>query len=355
MSASLPPTAARLRELRRRGDVPREREAVAAAALLAGTAGLLLSAPATWRALTALAERACRGLGEVPAAGREPGAPFAGSALLSELAQEGLRVALHGAVPIVGGAALAAAAATLLQLGWPPVLRWPWRSTGTGAGLGARLGLSAVLRRAATTLLRLAAVGLLLWFAGAPRQMLTAGAAPASAPALLDALVGACRAALLAAALAFGALALAEVALARHLWWRRARMTPEQQRREIRELEGDPAIKARRNQHRRAMSRKRVASAVATASFVVVAPGEAAAALRLDAGAAAPTVVVSGTRGATAKILAAAQLHGRPLVVRSALARALCALPQGAQLPASLWPAAAEALAQARSTKESRP
>lgn len=324
MSASHPPTASHLRELRRQGDIPREREAVAAAALVGAVIGLLATAPSTWHALTALVERACE-------AAAAPAPAWRG------VAASGAVVLIRAVGPVLGGAVLGALLATAGQLGWPPALRWPWRERGPGAAPPAlaHLRLGAVARRGAVAALRLGAVGLLL-VAVLPRRPALAR----NPDELGRALVTSASTALIVAAVAFAALGLAEYALAYARWLARARMTPEQLRRELREQEGDPYIKARRQRESGAGAKQRRASAVADCDLVVCADG-AAAAVRV-AGTAA-TLVASATGALAARLCAAAHKQGRPQIERAELAHALCKLDAGAAVPTELLAAVREA------------
>lgn len=337
---TLKPTAARIRELRERGDIARSRDAVSAAALAGAVTGLLLSAGDSWRALTALTLRACQ-------------RPVAEEAL--PLARQGLEIAILAAAPVLAGACLAAALAIALQLGWPPVFwprarararRAPLDSPSPLGQLRQAFGLAAMSRRTILTLAKAATIGAAFAFALSPRRALQL----TSAQQLQDALVACCARALVACAAVILALGVLDYAWAYHRLTRRRLMTPDELRREVRELEGDPAIRARRSRRRQELARRRLTQAIEAAldgaDALILAPGEAAVALRYRRHAdAAPRLLARGRGTLAERIATLARERGIPTFERPALARALAALPEGEALPAALYRAVAEVLA----------
>lgn len=323
MSATLPPSAMRLRELRQQGDWPRSREAVTGAAFLGAGFALLLGADTTWDALLELTRTACLALANP-------------SGELATLARAGRAVLLGAALPVVSAAAAAAAAALLLQLGWPPVLRWPrWQPR--------ILGMAEAARRGAGAALRLGVLGALFALAVAPRTLPVA----ATTEALFHALVACATATLWGAMATLGVLGAAHYAFSRWRWLTRARMTRQQAREEQRALEADPQMKARRLRFRKQEPKQRTVRATSEATLVVLAPGECAAAVRMPPGA-APTLLIAGTRETAARLSAAARRLARPTVERPALARALTELPHGSIVPLELRAELEQALAAAQ-------
>lgn len=327
MNATLPPSATRLRELREHGDWPRSREAVTGAAFAGAALALLVVAPATWDALLELTRAACQALA------RPQGD-------LDSLADAAVALLLGAALPVVAAAAVAALALLLVQLGWPPVLRWPrWQPLD--------LGPAATARRGAAAALRLGALGALFALVLAPRTLPVA----ATTEMLFHALVACATTTLWAALLTLSLFGAAHYAVARWRWLRRARMTPQQAREEQRDLESDPQMKARRLRFYKQDAKQRSTRAVGAATFVVLAPGECAAAVRLAPGD-VPIVLLAGTGATAARLAAAARRLGRPTAERPELARALAALPQGAAIAPALRPELELALISAQ---EGRP
>jgi flagellar biosynthetic protein FlhB len=141
------------------------------------------------------------------------------------------------------------------------------------------------------------------------------------------------------------------IALLDYGWtrWRfsqRLRMSREDLRQETREADGDPRVKARLRQLRQARARRRMVAAVAKATVVVTNPTHYAVALAYErGGTAAPRVVAKGVDEAAARIRAAAERSGVPLVANPPLARALHALPLDSEVPAEHFKVVAEVIA----------
>lgn len=125
------------------------------------------------------------------------------------------------------------------------------------------------------------------------------------------------------------------------------RMTREELRQEMKELEGDPQLKARIRSQQRAMARKRMMAEVPKADVVVTNPTHFAVALRYDREKmGAPQVIAKGMNLVAAKIRDIAAEHGVPVVEAPPLARALHRHTEiGDQIPAALYTAVAEVLA----------
>jgi flagellar biosynthesis protein FlhB len=147
--------------------------------------------------------------------------------------------------------------------------------------------------------------------------------------------------------LVLGAL---DVLVARRAWMRRLRMSKEEVRREYREAEGDPQLKAARERAFRELVAQADVGNVRTASVVVVNPAHLACALRYDdrAGDEAPVVVATGEGGLAARIVEEARVHGIPVVRDVPLARALVELAPGQVIPEALYEVVAEILREVR-------
>lgn len=142
--------------------------------------------------------------------------------------------------------------------------------------------------------------------------------------------------------LAFSAIDLAVV---RHVWLRRLRMSKDEIKREHRQAEGDPELKAARQRaHREALTGSML-NAVKHATVVIVNPTHLATALRYDESEdAAPKVVSQGAGDLARKIIEAAHAYGVPVVRDVPVARALAELELGDEIPEALYQAVAEVL-----------
>jgi flagellar biosynthetic protein FlhB len=147
-----------------------------------------------------------------------------------------------------------------------------------------------------------------------------------------------------------GALLLIALVDAPYQVWHHAnklRMTRDQLRRETRESEGDPHIKARIRAQQREMARRRMISEIPNADVVVTNPMHYAVALRYGDGATgAPRVVAKGADEVASRIREIATENGVPLLEAPPLARALYRHTDlGDEIPEALYTAVAEVLA----------
>jgi flagellar biosynthesis protein FlhB len=148
----------------------------------------------------------------------------------------------------------------------------------------------------------------------------------------------------LALAVAF-ALAGLDLLVTRWSWRKRHRMTKDEVRREHRESEGDPEIKAaRRRAHQEALEGAALL-AVKDATVVIVNPTHFATALAYrEEHEEAPRVVSQGRGELARKIIDAARAYGVPVVRDVPVARALAELEVGDEIPEVLYEAVAEIL-----------
>ncbi|RKP45669.1 flagellar biosynthesis protein FlhB [Trinickia fusca] len=128
---------------------------------------------------------------------------------------------------------------------------------------------------------------------------------------------------------------------------KKLRMTKEEVKREHRENEGDPHVKARIRQQQRAMARRRMMAAVPQADVIVTNPTHFAVALQYaDGEMRAPKVVAKGVNLVAARIRELAQEHNVPLLEAPPLARALYYnVELNREIPGTLYNAVAEVLA----------
>jgi flagellar biosynthetic protein FlhB len=134
-------------------------------------------------------------------------------------------------------------------------------------------------------------------------------------------------------------------------WWRNEqdlKMTPQELREEMRNLEGNPQVIARRKQVQRDLVVQRIAALVSQANVVVTNPNQLSIALRYDPETmAAPIVVAKGAGVWAEHIRQAAAKAGVPAVERKQLARTLYRQVEPQQpIAAEQYVAVAEALAQ---------
>ncbi len=148
-------------------------------------------------------------------------------------------------------------------------------------------------------------------------------------------------------ALALLFLALLDLAWQRYKHERDLRMTKEEVKDELRSMEGDPKIKARRRQVQMQLAMQRIKKEVPGADVVVTNPTHLAIAIRYDGETmAAPKVVAKGADYMALRIRRIAAEFGIPIVERRTLARALYeAVAVGEYVPERFYRAIAEILA----------
>ena len=177
-------------------------------------------------------------------------------------------------------------------------------------------------------------------------ELLPALAATVGEPARAAAVAGRAAAMLVRdVGLVLLASAVVDLALTLRSWRNRLKMSPDEVKREARESEGDPQLKAARERAHHELLTQAAVHAVKEASVVIVNPTHLATALRYQEDEdAAPTVVSQGEGAIARQILEAARAYNIPIVRDVPLARALRELEVGDQIPESLYEAVAEIL-----------
>ncbi len=317
---------------REEGQAPLSREVVVASGLGAATLALAMAGPGITRELGARLRSMLAKSDALPG---------------DAMRDAGLAV-LMAVLPFMGVILWAGSLAVLLQTGFllhgkammPDIAR-----------LDPRRGLKRVfgMDNAAEAAKSLVKVGVLAWAAWRALSDVLPEAVAAmwwSPDTLLDRLA---RDALHLLLLVLGcqcAIALLDVAWVRFRFGRRLLMSKEEIKQEQKESDGDPRHKGRVRQLRMARARRRMLAAVPRATVVITNPTHYAVALAYDRGAqAAPRVVAKGMDEVAARIRAAAEKHGVPLVANPPLARALHELPLDAEVPAEHFKAVAEIIA----------
>jgi flagellar biosynthetic protein FlhB len=159
-------------------------------------------------------------------------------------------------------------------------------------------------------------------------------------PAAFDQIRGFARPLIIALA-GFAAL---DVLLVRFQHTKSLRMSREQVREEMRQNEGDPAVKGKLRRIRMQRSRRRMMAQVQTAAVVITNPTHYAVALSYN-NTGAPKVVAKGVDFLAARIREEADTHKVPIVASPPLARALYQIDLDQEIPAEHYRAVAEVIA----------
>lgn len=329
------PTPKRIKEFRKRGEIARSRDVTMVASLLGGLLAALAFTGTTTGAIEDLSRRALSG-----ASGRiDPG-----------LAGAAVRTFVVASLPAIIGALVGYLVATMVQLGWPPPLKFPRFNIGklfTLDSIKNILSPSAMARRAlgSTAKVTVVAVAGIAAVGGAYDDF--SSTPRFDVAALADRLDT-----ILLRLVTYSGMALAALAGVDYWWQRRQlaakmRMTKEEIKREHKEQDGDPVVVRRRRQRQRELAQRRVKPSVESADVVIVNPSHYAVALRYrpeESG--APVVVAKGTDQLAEFIRKVAREAGVPVVSRPPLTRLIHKLvPEGREIPGEVYTAVAEVLA----------
>jgi flagellar biosynthetic protein FlhB len=322
----------RLEKAREEGQIVMSREVVGLAAFSAGLLGMVIGLPPLGQELM-LSMRAI----------------FEQSHQLriDVATWEMLRLGLLAALPVMVMGLVGAIAGTMLQskgLFSATGLTPKFSKISPIAGIKRLVGTEGVIELL-RTLIKLGVVGAALWWALGDPQELRASLS-ISPVDLLMLMVRASTDLVIAALIAFAAIALADYYVVRFRHFRRLRMSRQELRDEAKDTEGDPHIKGRIRSLRMGRARRRMMSAVPSAAVVVTNPTHYAIALSYDENAqAAPKIVAKGTDAVAARIRAVAEEAGVPLVSNPPLARALFKQELDTEIPAEHYQAVAEIIA----------
>ncbi len=333
------PTAQRLRKAREQGDSLISHPLTQAVTFVVAVA----LAPA------AIAATLARAATLVPRAIADPSAPLPPMALALEV--------LGLSLPIVAAAALAAGLSGLVQAGGVVA----WKKLGPDfTKLNPVSGLkSLVSRERAIGVVRALLAALIVGYLAtrllidfAPDIAATAGE-PGKGTTVSGHLL---RKLGWIAAIVGLALAAVDLLVVRQTWLKRNRMSKDEVKREHKESEGDPELKAARHRAHHEMLASAAVGAVRTATVVVVNPTHLAAALHYEEeGEGAPRVVAQGRGDLARRMVEAAHAWGVPVVRDVPIARALLELEVGDEIPEALYEAVAEILREAWAEAEANP
>jgi flagellar biosynthetic protein FlhB len=339
---NLKPTAKRLREARRKGQVVRSRDLAAAAGLVAAIATLASLGSEVIVRLGTLISTNLAGLD------RFAKAAVSGEDLAAMVLTNGGIFAL-AAGPVALAAASAGVAAAVLQGGFT------FSTDALQPSLG-RLNPANGLKRlkpsqsGIDTLKALVAAGVLgyiAWGVGTEFMLDAPGLMGAGTATTASRGWAALLKLLWRASAALVVLGAADYGIQRWRLMQSLMMTRQEVTEESRSDEGRPEVKARVRRVQRDMARRRMLHATATATVVITNPTHFAIALQYDREkTAAPIVVAKGKDLLAGRIREIARLNSVPIVENPPLARALYAGAEvGETIPGPLFGAVAEVLA----------
>jgi len=336
------PTAHKLKEARKQGQIARSRDLAIAAASVASTLAMAYTGSHLIGGLMDALRSSLDSFGNAALRDVEP----------TELGALMLRSALQMAT-LVGPLALVTMVAAVgmhgFQGGWsfaPGALRLNWSRLNPSTG-AKRLSFSQSGVETLKTILVCAIVATLTCQAlrsaltEAPRfPWMTPADAAAATWSHLEAL-------LLRAGWFLGAIALADYGWQRFRLLQSMKMTRQEVKDEVRQNEGSGEVKGRIRRLQREMSKRRMLRDIARATVVITNPTHFAVALEYQRESmVAPKVLAKGADHLALKIRERAMQHGVPVIENKPLARSLYATAEiGDTIPAPLFAAVAEVLA----------
>ncbi len=332
-------TVKRREQARDRGQVARSSEVTSAVLLVAGITVLVAGSGHFTRVLgrnTSYLLSQAHNLG--------PGNPNA----FSELVVGNLKVILVALAPLLLAVMVAAVGANVMQIGFhasPKALAFRTEKLNPLTGMK-RFFQKTTYFDMAKHFLKILIIGLLAW--GTIQGLM--GDLVASAVLPLHEIVSLARTdftQLMIKLLLFTAvLGLIDWFWQKHRHEENLKMTRQEVKKENKDIEGDPQIKARVRGLQYEMARKRMLADVPTADVVVTNPTHYAVALKYAAGEAAPLVVAKGKDHIAMMIKKVARQERIPVIENKPLARLLHKQVEvGAGIPESLYQAVAEVLA----------
>lgn len=335
------PTARRLQEARKRGQVVRTKEAGQAASLIAATMALGWLGSSIMTRLGDMVARGLERIAHVSTRAVEPGD-------ITAIAIDGLATLGLTAGPIAFTSALTVLALHGAQGGWvfaSEALHIKWNRLNPATGIK-RLGISTGGTELARMLVAVAVIGFLAWRL-VMKFLATSGELAYVSPFDAAATMWATSATLIKqAALGLLLMACADYLVQRRQLYQSLRMTKQEVKDESRLIDGNPEIKARVRKIQREMVRRRMLTATKRAKVVITNPTHYAVALDYQRGMSAPVVVAKGQGHLAVRIKAIAAEHGVPMVENVQLARALYSSAEvGEAIPGPLFEAVAEVLA----------
>lgn len=335
----LPATPRKIQKAREDGQVARSRDLGHFAAIAAGGALLvvLASAATGW-----LRELVASGL-RFDLRSLDGGAP-----MVERLGEGTLRMMLL-VLPFGGALALAALAAGLLSGGW----NWTWKPLTPKfdkldplAGLGRVFSKHQLIDTLKACLLALVLGGVgMLWLRAHLQDFIATLGLPL--PAAIGHGAATLQAGLLLLVIALAVFALIDVPWQRYRLFERLKMSHQEMKEELRQLEGNMEVKSKMRARMREAAQRRMLAAVPKADIVVMNPTHYAVALKYDdATMAAPRVVAKGADLIALRIRDLAKDAKVPVLQAPPLARALYAHTEVDQeVPAALFAAVAQVLA----------
>ena len=336
-------TPQKLEEARRKGEIVRSQDVSTWAGYMGMLLALAIVAPGVARSLADLGGTLLQDADRLSRPLRD-GSPGMGGAVLA-------RATLDTALLVApaAGLVLAAIAAQQAFVAAPEKLAFKLQRISLLANAKQKFGPTGLFEFAKSGAKLLILSGLLGWFlvGRADRMVAAAALDPRAVPALLGRLLGEFA---IGVVLVTGAIAAVDYLWQHHSHMAKNRMTRQEVMDEMKQSEGDPALKARRRQKAQEIALNQMMRDVPSAAVVVVNPTHYAVALKWSPSDPSPPVCVAkGVDAVAARIREAAAAAGVPIYSDPPTARALhAAVEIGAPIDREHFAAVAAAIRFAR-------
>ncbi len=330
------PTPKRRKEAREEGNIAKTQDLSAWLTIFV----FVVVGPA---AVNGLRELFTQTLGSVQLIAKEPDLR-----IMTELFRDGMLGAIRVAAPLVLGCMVLGTLGHVLQSGLKihgKRFKPKWKKLNPGPGLKNMFGQQAAWTFA-KTMLKFVVFGLVAYqvMRGALEGITISGAW--SIGAMIDVGGGAAMNLLRIIAMVGLIIAGMDYMMERRRVEKQLKMTKEEIKKESKQSEGDPHLKAAIKAKQREAGRRRMMAAVGEASVVMVNPAHVAVALKYTPGGGAPQVVAKGAGHVAARIRQEAEVHEVPMIRDVIVARTLYKLCEvGMYIPVELYDAIAHVLA----------
>ncbi|MDC0739479.1 flagellar type III secretion system protein FlhB [Cognatishimia sp. SS12] len=320
-SKSQEPTEKKLRDARKKGDVPNSRETgnmmVVVAMIGIVTFGLQWQTPELVAALSTLIDNA----GRIHVGVERPGVATLGTVFWEFIGRVSVAVA-----PIFGLLLAGALFGVLIQgetVAAVERIKPKLSKVSIKEGLKRQFSANTLVDFVKNLLKVLVVGGLALWVTNTAVRGIWQG--PGFVPETLPGyMADATRKLLIAAAAFLVPVAIFDILWRRYDWRRKQMMSMKEVRDEMKESEGDPLIRGKRAALRRQRAQQRIAMAVPTANVILTNPTHFAVALRYEQGVdVAPICVAKGADVMARQIRLIAHDNEIPIVENKPLARTL--------------------------------
>ncbi len=334
-----PPTPRRLRKAREKGQAPQSQELTSVATLVTLVLMLALLAPTLLQWFMVTIRQGLSG----------PFAVFADSKAFVRYGNARIVDTMLAISPILAALFAASILACLAISGInlaPGAIRVNWSLINPASGLK-KLFNSRSLVRLVFSIAKLCFIGIIVWLYLQNKLDTFATLRWAWSAQLMVAVAKLIFGLCIRVCLALVVIGLADAFYQKWKYIEELKMTRQEVKQELKDLEGSPEIKARIRRIQVQMSMKRLLTQVPKASVILVNPTHVAVALRYEAKAMeAPVLVAKGADYLAEKITAIGRAYGVPIVRRPELARTIYSTVEpGSPIPDSLYVAVAEVLA----------